>query len=162
MTSSWRRTDVTTSHRFQNDVISTWRARWDFLIHEWFSSYLTDARADLRIHCLHQPLCALSHGERVQAIIMGNFHTKLDYTRAGPAILAVGTDQGCFDILFFVYHFILLSPSICEIGQMLTERLKYCIREPLNSKQPASQPFPWYYVNSAAVAAIFDSLCSRL
>ena len=63
--------------------------------------------------------------------------------------LAVGAGGGCLDILLSP---ILspLSPSLLEMAQY---RLKYCLKEPLNPKQPTNQPnlrsnfspFPQYF-----------------
>ena len=61
----------------------------------------------------------------------------------GPTALAVGAGGGCLDIftllyLFsplstFIYPFFPLSPSLRETARY---RLKYCLKGPLNSKQP--------------------------
>ena len=47
----------------------------------------------------------------------------------GPIALAVG--GGCLYIFTLIYPFSSLSPSLC--------RLKYCLKGPLNPKQPTNQ-----------------------
>ena len=51
----------------------------------------------------------------------------------GPIALAVGACGGCSDIFSLIYHFSFLSPSLWETAQY---RLKYCLKGPLNQKQP--------------------------
>ena len=53
----------------------------------------------------------------------------------GPIALAVGV--GCLDIFILFYPFSPLSPSLWETARY---RQKYCLKEPLNLKQPANQP----------------------
>ena len=55
---------------------------------------------------------------------------------ACPTALAEGADEGCLDIFSLVYHFSRLSPSLWETARY---RLKYCLKGPLNEKQPANQ-----------------------
>ena len=55
----------------------------------------------------------------------------------GPIVLAVGAGGGCLDIFFLIYHFSFLSPSLWETARY---RLKYCLKGPLNPKQPTNQP----------------------
>ena len=55
----------------------------------------------------------------------------------GPTALAVGAGGDCLDIFSLVYHFSLLSPSLWETAR---HRLKYCLKGPLNQKQPTNQP----------------------
>ena len=50
-----------------------------------------------------------------------------------PTANAVGTGEGCWDILSLVYHFSLLSPSLWETALY---RLKYSLKGPLNLKKP--------------------------
>ena len=54
----------------------------------------------------------------------------------GPTALAVGVDGGCLDIFTLIYPFSPLSPSLWETARY---RLKYCLKGPLNPKQPTSQ-----------------------
>ena len=53
----------------------------------------------------------------------------------GPIALAVG--GGGLDIFTLVYPFFPLSPSLWETARY---RLKYCLKGPLNPKQPTNQP----------------------
>ena len=55
----------------------------------------------------------------------------------GPIALAVGAGGGCLDIFTLNYPFFLLSPSLWETARY---RLKYCLKGPLNPKQPTKQP----------------------
>ena len=54
----------------------------------------------------------------------------------GPTALAVGAGGGCLDIFTLIYHFSPLSPSLWETARY---RLKYCLKGPLNPKQPTNQ-----------------------
>ena len=51
----------------------------------------------------------------------------------GPIVLAVGAGGGSLDIFTLLYLFSSLSPSLCETARY---RLKYCLKGPLNPKQP--------------------------
>ena len=53
----------------------------------------------------------------------------------GPTALAVGAGGGCFDIFTLIYPFSSLSPSLWETARY---RLKYCLKGPLNPKQPTT------------------------
>ena len=53
----------------------------------------------------------------------------------GPG-LAVGAGGGCLDIFTLTYPFSPLSPSLWETARY---RLKYCLKGPLNPKQPTNQ-----------------------
>ena len=55
----------------------------------------------------------------------------------GPTALAVGAGGGCLDIFTLLYLFTPLSPSLWETARY---RLKYCLKGPLNPKQPTNQP----------------------
>ena len=55
----------------------------------------------------------------------------------GPIALAVGAGGGCLDIFTLIYPFSSLSPSLWETARY---RLKYCLKRPLNPKQPTNQP----------------------
>ena len=57
----------------------------------------------------------------------------------GPTALAVGAGGGCLDIFTLIYPFFPLSPSLWETARY---RLKYCLKGPLNPKQPTNQPTP--------------------
>ena len=54
----------------------------------------------------------------------------------GPTALAVGAGGGCLDIFTLRYLFSPLSPSLWETTRY---RLKYCLKGPLNPKQPTNQ-----------------------
>ena len=54
----------------------------------------------------------------------------------GPTALAVGAGGGCLDIFTLLYLFSPLSPSLWETARY---RLKYCLKGPLNPKQPTNQ-----------------------
>ena len=54
----------------------------------------------------------------------------------GPTALAVGAGGGCLDIFTLVYPFSPLSPSLWETARY---RLKYCLKGPLNPKQPTNR-----------------------
>ena len=51
----------------------------------------------------------------------------------GPTALVVGAGGGCLDIFILIYPFSPLSPSLWETARY---RLKYCLKGPLNPKQP--------------------------
>ena len=52
-----------------------------------------------------------------------------------PIALAVGAGGGCLDIFSLIYLFSFLSPSLWETARY---RLKYCLKGPLNPKQPTN------------------------
>ena len=58
----------------------------------------------------------------------------------GPTALALGAGWGCLDIFTLIYPFSSLSPSLWETVRY---RLKYCLKGPLNPKQPTNQPTNW-------------------
>ena len=51
----------------------------------------------------------------------------------GPTALAVGAGGDCLDIFTLIYPFSPLSPSLWKTARY---RLKYCLKGPLNPKQP--------------------------
>ena len=53
----------------------------------------------------------------------------------GPTALAVGAGGGCLDIFTLIYLFSFLSPSLWETARY---RLNYCLKGPLNQKQPTN------------------------
>ena len=53
----------------------------------------------------------------------------------GPIALAVGAGGGCLDIFSLIYPFSPLSPALWETVRY---RLKYCLKGPLNPKQPTN------------------------
>ena len=60
----------------------------------------------------------------------------LDTVGQGPTALAVGAGGGCLDIFTLNYPFSPLSPSLWETARY---RLKYCLKGPLNPKQPTNR-----------------------
>ena len=56
----------------------------------------------------------------------------------GPTALTASAGGGCLDIFTIIYLFSPLSPSLWETAQY---RLKYCLKGPLNPKQPTNQYF---------------------
>ena len=54
----------------------------------------------------------------------------------GPIALAVGAGGGCLDIFTHIYPF---SPLSASLGEAARYRLKYCLKGPLNPKQPTNQ-----------------------
>ena len=55
----------------------------------------------------------------------------------GPTVHAVGADGGCLAIFILICPFSPLSPSLCDTARY---RPKYCLKGPLNPKQPTNQP----------------------
>ena len=53
----------------------------------------------------------------------------------GPTALAVGAGGGGLDIFTLIYPFSSASPSLWETARY---RLKYCLKGPLNPKQPTN------------------------
>ena len=53
----------------------------------------------------------------------------------GPIALAVGAGGDCLDIFSLHYLLFSLSPSLWETARY---RLKYCLKGPLNPKQPTT------------------------
>ena len=53
----------------------------------------------------------------------------------GLTALAVGAGGGCLDIFTLLYLFSPISPSLWETARY---RLKYCLKGPLNPKQPTN------------------------
>ena len=56
--------------------------------------------------------------------------------RQGPIVLVVGAGGGCLNIFILLYLFSSLSPSLWGTVRY---RLKYCLKGPLNPKQPTNQ-----------------------
>ena len=54
----------------------------------------------------------------------------------GPTALVVGAGGGIWTFLLSSIHFSSLSPSLLETARY---RLKYCLKGPLNPKQPTNQ-----------------------
>ena len=65
----------------------------------------------------------------------------------GPTALTVGAGGSCLDIFTLIYPFSPLSPSLRETARY---RLKYCLKGPLNPKQPTNQLYQnwgWFTTN---------------
>ena len=65
----------------------------------------------------------------------------------GLTALAVGAGGGCLDIFTLIYPFSSLSPSLWETARY---RLKYCLKGPLNPKQPTNQNLSSMGLNGTA------------
>ena len=82
----------------------------------------------------------------------------------GPTALAVGAGGGCLAIFTLIYPFSSLSPSLWETARY---RLKYCLKGPLNPKQPTNQivaslmRLEWPKCRSTAYAPFF-LMCNLL
>ena len=66
----------------------------------------------------------------------------------GPMALAVGAGGGCLDIFILIYAFFPLSPTLWETARY---RLKYCLKGPLDPKQPTNQPGAFNRINMVVV-----------
>ena len=75
----------------------------------------------------------------------------------GPTALAGGTGGGCMYIFTLLYLFSPLSPSLWKTAR---HRLKYCIKGPLNPKQPANPTGS--HKPKCIYLLIFQSKCSSL
>ena len=65
----------------------------------------------------------------------------------GPIALAVGAGGGVLDIFTLLYLFSPLSPILWETARY---RLKYCLKGPLNPKQPTNHQTTVRFVLSAS------------
>ena len=72
----------------------------------------------------------------------------------GPTALAVGAGGGCLDIFTLIYPFSSLSPSLWETARY---RLKYCLKGPLNPKQPTN-----HLLYAEVVISIQLTICTML
>ena len=69
----------------------------------------------------------------------------------GPIALTVGAGGGCLDIFILLYPFPPVSPSLWEMARY---RLKYCLKEHLNLKQPTNNQENYivvYMLNSVII-----------
>ena len=66
-------------------------------------------------------------------MVLGKLPTIWMIVGQGPIALAVDAGGGCLDIFTLFYPFSHLSPSLWETARY---RLKYCLKGPLNPKQP--------------------------
>ena len=73
----------------------------------------------------------------------------------GPAALAVGAGGGCLDIFILICPFSPLSPSHWETARY---RLKYCLKGPINPKQPTNQ---LHSTLSLSTVTIISRMCKR-
>ena len=74
----------------------------------------------------------------------------------GPTALAVGAGGVCLDIFTLIYPFSSLSPFLWETARY---RLKYCLKGPLNQKQPTNH----IALRKAKIVCNFGlSECSRV
>ena len=85
-------------------------------------------------------LFSFSRGGRVERKCWVNFQCRgvllvCMIVGQGPIALAVGAGGGCLDIFSLIYLFSFLSPSLWETARY---RLKYCLKGPLNPKQPTN------------------------
>ena len=62
----------------------------------------------------------------------------------GPIALAVGAGGGGLDIFTLIYPSSSPSPSLWETARY---RLKYCLKGPLNPKQPTNQKRPTIWIS---------------
>ena len=69
----------------------------------------------------------------------------------GPTALAVGAGGRGLDIFTLIYPFSFLSPSLWETARY---RLKYCLKGPLNPKQPSN-------LNCTSFGRASDSMTHR-
>ena len=67
--------------------------------------------------------------------------TSLVEAGQGPIALSVGAGGRMLDIFSLIYLFSFLSPSLWETARY---RLKYCLKGPLNPKQPTNQLPCWF------------------
>ena len=80
----------------------------------------------------------------------------------GPIALAVGAGGGGLDIFTLIYPFSSASPSLCKTARY---RLKYCLKGPLNPKQPTNQQIdcwvtsPIYVITHSRRQQICIKLC---
>ena len=91
---------------------------------------------------LHSEKPSLHRGWSGGAKVLGKLPvlgrpTILNAVGQGRTALAVGAGRGCLDIFTLIYPFSSLSPSLWETARY---RLKYCLKGPLNPKQPTNQP----------------------
>ena len=75
----------------------------------------------------------------------------------GPTALAVGAGGGCLDIFTLIYPFSHLSPSLWEMARY---RLKYCLKGPLNPKQPKKKIL-WISMALFVISLVISALVSR-
>ena len=62
----------------------------------------------------------------------------------GPIALSVGAGGGGLDIFTLIYPFSSFSLSSPSLWETARYRLKYCLKGPLNPKQPTNQMVSYY------------------
>ena len=82
----------------------------------------------------------------------------------GSTALTVGAGGGCLDIFTLIYPFSPLSPYPCGAVRY---RLKYCLKVPLNPKQPTNQKLRvylagWLFWAQWPFQTVFQSISGRL
>ena len=97
-------------------------------------------QSDPRRHCLLRGIC--KNTQQFAVIPLRQVYVDCEFNGAlivgqGPIALAVGAGGGCLDIFTLIYPFSSLSPSLWETARY---RLNYCLKGPLNPKQPTNQP----------------------
>ena len=84
-------------------------------------------------------------------MVLGNFpvpgHPTI-WMKVGQGLIALAAgaagDGDGLDIFTFVFVFSFLSPSLWEMARY---RLKYCLKGPLNTKQPTNKWFSIYHAS---------------
>ena len=92
----------------------------------------------LKVYCtyLFQLGRGWSGGARVFGKLPVPVHLTIRLTVGqGPTALAAGAGGGCLDIFALIYPFTPFSTSLWETAR---HRLKYCLKGPLNPKQPTN------------------------
>ena len=74
----------------------------------------------------------------------------------GPTALTVGAGGGCLDIFTLLYPFSPFSPSLWETAR---NRLKYCLKGPLNPKQPTNHLAQYMFIHICLQEIL--ALCSN-
>ena len=77
----------------------------------------------------------------------------------GPIALAVGAGGGGLDIFTLIYSFSSFSLSFWETARY---RLKYCLKGPLNPKQPTNQPIVIQQIYILRVTALSRALYGKV
>ena len=78
--------------------------------------------------------------------------TSLDYSRTRAYCACSRCGWGLFGHFSLIYHFSFLSPRLWETARY---RLKYCLKGPLNPKQPTNQPINRNFCLSLATSFLY-------
>ena len=80
---------------------------------------------------------SLSFGsiQLLDKLLVPGHPTNLENSRARAYYTCSRRGWGCLDIFSQIFHFSFLSPSLWQTAR---HRLKHCLKEPLNPKQPTS------------------------